>query len=138
MLNPEGPGGRCVRMALDGTLCLFLSSPILTELRELSDKQVGLKYGIDRSRIERLIKALLTSAVFLDVVPAVYQHPIDDDDSCYVNLAIAAGANLIVSRDRHLLNLVNPAKPWSLPFREQFPHLRIMQPDEYLRHRGST
>jgi predicted nucleic acid-binding protein len=85
--------------------------------------------------IERLIKALLETGTFIETVQEVYHHPIDDDDSCYVNLALTVGAELIVSRDRHLLNLVNPAKTWSDDFRRRFPTFLVLQPEQYLEAR---
>ena len=32
----------------------------------------------------------------------------------------------------HLLNLTNPAKPWSAPFRARFPWLQVMSPEAFL------
>jgi len=37
-----------------------------------------------------------------------------------------------VSRDRHLLNLNNPAKPWSADFRSRFPSLRVFTVEQML------
>jgi predicted nucleic acid-binding protein len=51
----------------------------------------------------------------------------------YIDLAVAAGAAVITSRDKHLLNLTNPAKPWSADFRARFPWLRVMSPETFLR-----
>ena len=65
-------------------------------------------------------------------VPHVFDHPIDPDDSGYVDLALATGTKLIVSRDRHLLGLNNPAKPWSAEFRRRFPEFRVLTPEDLL------
>ncbi len=59
-------------------------------------------------------------------------HPLDRDDSEYVNLAIVADAKLIVSRDKHLLGLNDAAKPWAREFQERFPDIRVMEPAEFL------
>ena len=58
-------------------------------------------------------------------------HPIDPDDSAYVNLAFAANAELIVSRDKHLLGLNDETKPWSQAFRDRFPDMRVLTPDKF-------
>ena len=78
------------------------------------------------------IAELFPRATYVANVPRAFDHPIDPDDSAYVNLAVAVGAKLIVTRDNHLLNLTNPAKPWSADFRKRFPGIRILQPPDYL------
>ena len=65
-------------------------------------------------------------------MPQVYQHPVDPDDSHYVNLAVKAEARLIVSRDRHLLMLADPARKEAQDFRQRFPALRILDPVQLL------
>jgi putative PIN family toxin of toxin-antitoxin system len=133
LLNPNGPASRCVGAALDHTAELVVSDAVLNELRELPEKPVAVRNNIDELTISRFIKALLQNSTYLPHVPVRYLHPIDPDDSAYVNLALAANAKVVVSRDRHLLNLNNPAKPWSAPFRAQFPDLRVVTAEEFLR-----
>jgi predicted nucleic acid-binding protein len=62
----------------------------------------------------------------------VYQHPIDPKDSHYVDLAIASNSKLIVSRDKHLLNLMNPLKAGAQQFKAKFPSLAVLQPEQLL------
>jgi predicted nucleic acid-binding protein len=71
--------------------------------------------------------------VAVATVPTLYEHPHDPDDSHYVNLALAAGARLVVSRDRDLLNLMETNRPEGEEFRRRFPELRILDPVEMLR-----
>lgn len=71
--------------------------------------------------------------------PVVFAHPIDPNDGPYIDLAVATGANVITSRDKHLLNLTNPGIPWSADFRAKFPWLRVMPPAAFLQElRGET
>lgn len=65
--------------------------------------------------------------------PEVYRHPHDPDDSAYLNLALKADAQLIVSRDRHLLMLADPDRSEGKEFQSRFPALRIIDPVELLR-----
>ena len=53
------------------------------------------------------ITALALFGAYVGDIPSVYIHPHDPDDSHYVDLAIATNSTLIVSRDRHLLNLMD-------------------------------
>jgi predicted nucleic acid-binding protein len=62
----------------------------------------------------------------------VFEHLIDPRDGPYIDLAVAAEALVITSRDKHLLNLMNPAKPWSPDFRLRFPKLRVTCPEGFL------
>jgi hypothetical protein len=39
---------------------------------------------------------------------------------------------VFVSRDKHLLNLTNPAKRWSADFRARFPQIRVISPEAFL------
>src|SRR5437870_8460082 len=103
LINPRGPAGVCLAHAQRGHLILFISAYVVQEIRELPFK-LKPKLGVTPDRVERLIQDLGKYARPMDNVPEIYIHPIDIDDSHYVNLALATGSHLIVSRDRHLLN----------------------------------
>jgi predicted nucleic acid-binding protein len=64
--------------------------------------------------------------------PLVFSYQRDPDDAHYVNLAIAAQAELIVSRDRDLLDLMDPTKPEAADFQRRFPQVRIVDPVGFL------
>jgi uncharacterized protein len=69
----------------------------------------------------------------MEQAPVVFTYERDPDDAHYVNLALAANANLIVSRDRDLLDLADTTRPEAIEFRRQFPTLRILEPVQFLR-----
>ena len=73
-----------------------------------------------------------------EVVPHIFTLARDPDDSHYVNLALAFDAELIVSRDRDLLDLMNPTFQDGLDFHARFPGLRIFTPEELLRRLRSS
>jgi len=131
MLNPAGPAGRCVELARTGRVKLFVSEFILEEISELHLK-LPARAAITAEDTEDLVQVVRSIATVLDPVPAVYIHPIDPDDSPYIDLAIAASAELIVSRDKHLLGLVDTAKPWADEFRTRFSDIRVLTPDQFL------
>lgn len=62
-------------------------------------------------------------------MPPLYTHPFDPDDSHYVNLAVATNSRLIVSRDRHLLNLMDRGRTEARDFMMLFPTLTVTTPD---------
>lgn len=65
-------------------------------------------------------------------VPDVYQYPIDPKDSHYVNLALAANARLIVSRNNHLLGLMDMSRPEGQSFQKRFSNLTVVMPPAFL------
>jgi len=131
-MNPDGPAGACVEAVLDGQIVLFLAEFVLGEIREIPDKPTPARAGVTIGKANELVQNLLLKAEFISSFPRLFIHPIDQDDSDYVNLALAVEAKLIVSRDRHLLNLNNPAKAWSEDFRRRFPQLQIISPEAML------
>jgi predicted nucleic acid-binding protein len=72
-------------------------------------------------------------ATIVDSAPPIYTHPTDPDDSAYVNLALATESKLIISRDRHLLNLMDARRVEGRSFRKLFPELVILPPHEFAR-----
>ncbi|MHB1559977.1 MAG: putative toxin-antitoxin system toxin component, PIN family [Isosphaeraceae bacterium] len=61
-------------------------------------------------------------------VPRAFEYPRDPKDEPYINLAIAAQAVYLASRDRDLLDLMN-----DLTFTSQFPGIRVLDPAAWLR-----
>ena len=107
LINPVGPAGACVEMARARRIQLILSSYVLQEVRELPAK-LPRRLGVTADRVEQLVQAILECSEAWSDVADVYQNPLDIDDSPYINLALAAGAKLITSRDRHMLGLMDP------------------------------
>lgn len=136
MTHIHGPAGQCLTALEHDAIRLWISDAILSEIRQLPDKPGVQRMGCTFDRAERLADYLQGVCQYIAFPPAVFVHPIDPNDSCYVNLAIAANAHLIVSRDNHLLHLTNPAKPWSKLFRDSFPSIRIVTPVQLLQMIG--
>lgn len=128
----NGPAGRCVEKARTGECLLFASPFVLSEVREIHLKTPA-KYGITAEQTDELARAIASFATIVADVPKVYAHPVDPDDSHYIDLAIKADARLIVSRDRHLLMLTDPARQEGREFQAMFPALRILDPVQLLR-----
>jgi putative PIN family toxin of toxin-antitoxin system len=129
IINLAGPAARCVQKARDQEVLLFVSPFVLAEIREMHFK-IPAKYGIAAAQTDELAAAV---AVFATIVPELYRHPYDPDDSAYVNLALKADARLIVSRDRHLLMLSDPARKEGREFQSRFPGFSIVDPVQFLR-----
>lgn len=57
----------------------------------------------------------------------------DPKDAMYLDLALAAGAEYVVSRDNDLLDLMTSPDPEPAAFRAAYPALRITDPVSFLR-----
>ena len=71
---------------------------------------------------------LASHATMLAAVPKVFPLPRDPKDEPYIDLAVAAQARYLVSRDNDLLDLMGDAA-----FRQQFPELTVIDPVALLR-----
>jgi len=132
LINPRGPAARCVEKARAGEVLLFVTAFILDEIRE-SHLKIPRKYGVTAEQTEALADALAVLANLLDDVPPTFVYERDPDDAHYVNVALAADARLVVSRDRDLLDLMDMTRPDAAQFRSRFPALRILEPVQFLR-----
>ena len=134
---PAGPAGHCVRLAISGMVNLFVSTRVLEELREVTGRpRVIAKLHLAADRVEEFFETIELAATLLDGFPEVFVYQRDPDDAHYVNLALAADAKLIVSRDRDLLDLMDLAKPEAAEFQKRYPTIQILDPVGFLREVG--
>ena len=133
MLSGRGPAPGCFDLCYKGDLRLVLSPIVLAEVRSLPyHPDLKRVPSLTVARVDAFLANALTHAMFLQDIPAVFVHPRDPDDEHYVNLALAAGASLIVSRDNDLLDLMNPQKPEGRDFLARFSQLLILAPNDLL------
>ena len=77
--------------------------------------------------VDEFSRDMERKSVVLANVPSAYSLPRDPKDEPYLNLAIAANATFLVSRDLDLLDLMQDAT-----FRQQFLSLTILDPVAFL------
>jgi len=130
LINPRGPAGECLERARTGVVRLFVSDYVLAEIRELPRK-IPPRYGVTAESADELASDLVKFATVVSSAPSVYVHPHDPDDSHYVDLAVATNSSLIVSRDRHLLKLMDVTRPEARDFRRRFPGIDVLSPDAF-------
>jgi len=96
----SGPPFQILRAWRDGGIQLVVSSEILEEYYRVGEKLSERFPGVD---LEPIL-ALLTVKAHLIPSPALPEPVCDDpDDDKFLACAIASGANVVVSGDRHLL-----------------------------------
>ena len=123
-----GPPHRLLELAIEGRVALFSSPALLDELEHTLHypkfaKRIAQANTSPSALAERY--AALVALVTPDHVPRVVPNDIDDDQ--VIACAVAAKANLIVSGDRHLLDVG-----------ERFQDIPIVSPAEALRFVGMT
>ncbi len=132
IINVRGPAARCVEKVRAAEVTLFVTPFILDEIRE-SYLKIPRKYGVTPEQTETMAIAVAGVATIITNVPTVFEYDRDPDDAHYVNLAIAADARLIVSRDKDLLDLMDPTREPGKAFQSRFPSIRIIDPVALLR-----
>lgn len=89
---------------------------------------------------DEILDWIRTHSTLVTDVPRGFWYPRDPGDEPYLDLAIAAGARYLVSRDRDVLDLQAPDSRPSQELRAVAPDLTILDPVEFLReiHRTGT
>jgi putative PIN family toxin of toxin-antitoxin system len=115
------------------TLCL--SDEVLEEVRDVLTREEYQRQfpALTIEAVGALLKGLTARAVFVQHVPNVYTLERDPKDSKYINLALAAGAGFLVTRDKDLLDLMDHTTATGAEFRRRFPDLRIIAPGDFVR-----
>jgi len=131
----NGPAFRCLERFEAQEVDLFVSQDILDEVQDvLTRPQLQRKLSLlTNERVRALIERLQRRANLVAEVPKVFEYERDPKDEKYINLAIAAKAQYLVSRDLDLLDLMNETLPAGNDFIRRFPKLRIINPIAFLR-----
>jgi putative PIN family toxin of toxin-antitoxin system len=133
LTSPQGPAAKLLVLAASGDIQLFVSEYTLNEIADVAARpRIVAKYRLNSQIAEKFLQELRRIATVIDVVPHVFDLPRDPDDAHYVDLAVAAHARLIVSRDKDLLSLRDSSTEEGRDFLAQFPTLSILTPPEAL------
>lgn len=130
----EGPAAACLLLVERGVIELCVSQEIMAEVRAvLARPRIRQKFPAMTDRIaEQFITAIANRAVNVVEVPRLFEFERDPKDEPYINLAIAANAGFLVSRDKDILDLAaNPGSPGER-LRRLAPELRILSPVAFL------
>lgn len=132
--NPHAASGECVRRAVLGDVQLFLSLEVLAEVRDVLTRPRTLKKfpHLTPAAVNTYLRTVGRFGTVLPDPPHAVSLPRDPNDEKYLNLAVAAGATVIVSRDNDLLDLMNPTNPDGVAFRTVYPTIAILDPAAFL------
>jgi putative PIN family toxin of toxin-antitoxin system len=134
-VSESGPAATLLRLVESGAFSLFVSDDILGEVRDvLSRRKIRDRNPkITDERVGALIARLRDKATVVNNVRRHLAYPRDPKDEKYVNLAIEAEADYLVSRDNDLLDLMTGHADEYKDFRRRFRALRILDPVEFLK-----
>jgi uncharacterized protein len=123
--STTGPAAELLRQLEAGRFLLYVSHEILDEARDvLSRPKLRAKSPrITDETVQETFDLLGRLAQTVSPVPSLFSLPRDPDDEPYLNLAIAADADYLVTWDNDLLDLMHDAT-----FRSQYPRLTILNP----------
>ena len=97
---PGGNAEKAYLKAIDNNFDLYTSIAILTELANKLDK----KFGWEKHKIEQLVKSIGKLAIVYKSKP--WLHVVSNEpDNRILECALQAGAEFIVTGDKHLLKL---------------------------------
>jgi putative PIN family toxin of toxin-antitoxin system len=126
---------KCLNLAESGHIQLCLSREVLAEVEDVLNRpEIRAHFpDLNDEIVGAFLKRLQKLSMFVRLVPKEFSYPRDEDDEPYLNLAIAAGTNFIISRDRDLLDLMTGYTDECKEFRQRFRSLRVVEPAEFLK-----
>lgn len=134
VINPRGAAGKCLTYFQDGKISIAISRATLKEVKDvLSRPALRERFQqITDEKVVWLTDKLLEDGLYLRNVPHHFSYPRDPKDEPYLNLAIEAQANYLITRDNDLLDLMNWHQAEGREFQKRFRSLRIVTPEEFL------
>jgi putative PIN family toxin of toxin-antitoxin system len=134
-INEKSLAGNCFRLVEKSLVELFVSQEVLKEIEEVINRpHIRKRFEtLTDERIENFLFSIKCLAVIIRKIPKVFSLLRDVDDEIYINLAVTAEADYIVTRDNDLIDLMTGFDFESKQFRQKFRPLKVVQPLEFLR-----
>jgi uncharacterized protein len=130
----RGPAAECLRLVERDIVTLYLSRPILGEIRTvLTDAIVqaeNLALTIDV--VDLFLRKVAYRAELIRDVPAVFDYPRDPKDEKYIDLVAAINADYLVTWDKDLLQLQSGHDLPAKQLRQRFPALSVLNPVDFI------
>jgi uncharacterized protein len=133
--RPDGPAAECLRLLDRNRITVYVSRATIRELRAVFEYPVVRRAfpGLTDAQIARFIDRLIYEAVLVRRVAHVLDYPRARQDEPYIDLAAAAKADYLVSRDKDLLSLMTGHSAICKEFRRRTHPLQVVDPVGFLR-----
>jgi putative PIN family toxin of toxin-antitoxin system len=128
--NPNGPSWGALALADSARIQVVCSEQTLKEAEDVFARtSVRKRFAtLDDQRVQGFLGVLSSLAEVHASVPKTVTLERNHKDEPFLDLAVASGAAYLVTRDKDLLDLMSDSG-----FTARFPHLRIVDPVEFLR-----
>lgn len=133
-MSVRGPAARCLDAAEAGHVRVFVSESVLSEIVDVLGRPAlqRRRSHLTPAFIAAFAEKVRRTTTVLEPVPRSFCYVRDPEDEPYLNLAIAAEAAYLVSRDRDLLDLQQPGSAAGRDLRLLCPELTILEPEALL------
>lgn len=130
----KNPANACFELVENGIVELYSSRETAGEIEEVLSRPIIRKRfpSLTDEMIEAFLSDIRSKSVMLKSVSAKFTFPRDPKDEKYINLAIEAKADYLVSRDKDLLDLMTDTSVDGKEFRQKSRPLKIVEPIEFL------
>lgn len=135
LITESGPAVTCLERFEEGRFSLAISPEVLSELRHvLYRSRLRQDFPLlTEETADRLIELLLLKGRLFRNLPKRFELPRDPGDEPYINLAIEAGVQFLVTRDRDLLDLMRWDREEGRDFQTRFRQLKTLDPVAFLK-----
>jgi putative PIN family toxin of toxin-antitoxin system len=131
----KSAAARCLNLAESGLIQICVSREVLAEAEDVLNRpEMRARFpDLSDEIVGAFLKRLQKLSVLVRLVPKEFSYSRDEDDEPYINLAVAAGATFILSRDKDLLDLMTGYTNECKEFRQRFRSLSVVEPAEFLK-----
>ena len=135
LISEVGPAARSLELFEHGKFSSAVSREVLSEIREvLSRSELRKRYPVlIDERVDRLIDVLVYRGQLFRQIRRHYEYQRDPYDEAYLNLAIEAHADFLVTRDNDMLDLMKWEREEGRAFQKRFRRLKIVDLSVFLR-----
>ncbi len=110
---------KCFELVIEGKIELYISEEIIGEFEGVLKRE---KFGVAKENLHYIVSSLNSFANFVKPETKLNIVKKDPEDNKFVECAIAAEADFIISGDTHLLELSKIRK------------IKILNPADFLKH----
>jgi predicted nucleic acid-binding protein len=120
-----------IQALYDGRVRLVMSQAAIDEIRDVLNRvELRARLGLTPERVDKVIGETLRLAEWVQDVPNAFSWPHHPDDDHNFNLAIAARADRLVTREPRIRQIEgNFPQDWAR-FHALAPQVRIVEPHE--------
>lgn len=125
----------CLRFVEKCLVRLYVCKDVLAEVEDVLNRPEIRNHfqTLTDEIVEAFLLRLQKISEIIRSVPKEFSYSRDPDDEVYINLAICAEADYLVSRDNDLLDLMTAYTIEAKEFRQRFRPLIVFEPLEFLK-----